>query len=238
MNLHFIHLFSASNCYHYLSHCHLKNIIFPVKRGFTQFYKKITQFSLPGISNICALRNQGLHSIPSYADTLHFMSRSLAEVGCRYIYPRGYNAFPLNIIPKCALIFQTIHHVTYFITNSNKNHFNIKWSVSFANRWQTVSHVNDSMGSYSVGKTRVPLCEGNPPVKGGFPSQRPVTRALTFICFFFLRDAGDLKRHRAHYGITVMRSGTMYHSHWKIRKEIKYSDDMSLFLPRQFFRNC
>ena len=45
-------------------------------------------------------------------------------------------------------------------------------------------------------------CEGNPPVTGGFPSQRPVTRS--FDIFFELRwtngwanngDAGDLRRH-------------------------------------------
>ena len=51
------------------------------------------------------------------------------------------------------------------------------------------------------------LCEGNPPVSGGFPSQRSVTRC--FCAFFDLclnkpgwannRDAGDLRRHRAHY---------------------------------------
>ena len=58
------------------------------------------------------------------------------------------------------------------------------------------------------------LCEGNPLVTGGFPSQRPVTRS--FVVFFDLRlnkpvwannrDAGDLRRHRAHYDVTVMES--------------------------------
>ena len=55
------------------------------------------------------------------------------------------------------------------------------------------------------------LCEGNPPVTGGFPSQRPVTRI--FYVFFDLRgrngwannrDAADLSRHHAHYDVTVM----------------------------------
>ena len=55
------------------------------------------------------------------------------------------------------------------------------------------------------------LCEGNPPVTGGFPSQRPVTRS--FVVFFDMcwtngwadnRDAGDLRRHPAHYDVTVM----------------------------------
>ena len=52
---------------------------------------------------------------------------------------------------------------------------------------------------------------GEPPVTGGFPSQRPVTRS--FEVFFDLplskrwannRDAGDLRRHRAHYDVIVM----------------------------------
>ena len=55
------------------------------------------------------------------------------------------------------------------------------------------------------------LCEENPPVTDWFPSYRPVTRSFDF--FFDLRmnrrlsnnrDAGDLRRIRAHYDITVM----------------------------------
>ena len=55
------------------------------------------------------------------------------------------------------------------------------------------------------------LCAGNPPVTGGFPSQRPVTGALVFslICaptkgWPNNRDADDLRCHRAHYDVTVM----------------------------------
>ena len=55
------------------------------------------------------------------------------------------------------------------------------------------------------------FCEGNPPVTGEFPSQRPVTRS--FDVFFDLcngrannRDGGDLRRHRAHYDVTVMEA--------------------------------
>ena len=58
------------------------------------------------------------------------------------------------------------------------------------------------------------LCVGNSPVTGEFPSQRPVTRS--FDVFFDLclnqqmsklyGDAGDLRRHRAHYDVTVMWS--------------------------------
>ena len=57
------------------------------------------------------------------------------------------------------------------------------------------------------------LCEGNPPVTGEFTSQRAVMR--TFDVFFDLRlkkrlsknnrDAGDLRRHCAHYDVIVMQ---------------------------------
>ena len=49
-------------------------------------------------------------------------------------------------------------------------------------------------------------CVGNSPVTGEFPVQRPV---IFFICTWMNgwvnnREAGDLKRHRAHYNVTVM----------------------------------
>ena len=55
------------------------------------------------------------------------------------------------------------------------------------------------------------ICAGNSPVPGEFPAQRPVTRS--FDVFFHLRlnkrlrnnrKAGDLRRYRAHYDVTVM----------------------------------
>ena len=55
------------------------------------------------------------------------------------------------------------------------------------------------------------ICAGNSPVTGEFPAQRPVTRS--FDVFFDLRlnkrmsnsrDAGDLRRHRAHYDAIIM----------------------------------
>ena len=57
------------------------------------------------------------------------------------------------------------------------------------------------------------LCAGNSPVTGEFPSQRPVM--WSFNMFFDLRlkngrvnnrNAGDLRRHCAHYDVTVMQS--------------------------------
>ena len=57
------------------------------------------------------------------------------------------------------------------------------------------------------------ICAGNSPVPGEFPAQRPVTRS--FDVFFKLicvwingwvnnREAGDLRRYRAHYDVTLM----------------------------------
>ena len=52
------------------------------------------------------------------------------------------------------------------------------------------------------------ICARNSPVTGEFSAQRPVTRS--FDVFFDLRlnervnnrEAGDLRRHRAHYDVT------------------------------------
>ena len=55
------------------------------------------------------------------------------------------------------------------------------------------------------------ICAGNSPVPGEFPTQKPVTRS--FDVFFDLRpingwvnngEAGDLRRHRAHYDVSVV----------------------------------
>ena len=55
------------------------------------------------------------------------------------------------------------------------------------------------------------LCEGNSPVTGEFPLQRLVTQSFDFflLCAWTNglasnRDAGDLRRHRARYDVTVM----------------------------------
>ena len=53
------------------------------------------------------------------------------------------------------------------------------------------------------------LCAGNSPVPDGFPTQRPVTRSFNVFCVWINgwvnnREAGDLRRYRAHYEVTVM----------------------------------
>ena len=54
------------------------------------------------------------------------------------------------------------------------------------------------------------LCEGNPPVTGGSPSQRPLRGSLMFSLISAgtngwanTRDAGGLRRHCAHYDVTL-----------------------------------
>ena len=55
------------------------------------------------------------------------------------------------------------------------------------------------------------ICAGNSTVTGEFPAQWPVTRSfgVFFICALINgwvnnREVGDLKRHRAHYDVTIM----------------------------------
>ena len=55
------------------------------------------------------------------------------------------------------------------------------------------------------------ICAGKSPVPGEFPAQMPVTQSLmfSFICarinvWVNTVEAGDLRRHRAHYGVIVM----------------------------------
>ena len=56
------------------------------------------------------------------------------------------------------------------------------------------------------------ICAGNSLFPGEFPAQRPVTQSfdIFFICVWINgwvnnREAGDLRRHRAHYDVTVMQ---------------------------------
>ena len=55
------------------------------------------------------------------------------------------------------------------------------------------------------------LCEGNPPVTGGFLSQRSETRSFDVFLKGWAnnRDAGDLRRHGAHPDVNVMQMATI-----------------------------
>ena len=78
-----------------------------------------------------------------------------------------------------------------------------------SSKWPTIWWCHQ-METFSASLT---ICAGNSPVNGEFPSQRPVTRALMFyfICAWINgcinnREAGDLRRHRAHYDVIVMET--------------------------------
>ena len=83
------------------------------------------------------------------------------------------------------------------------------------------------------------LCAGNSPVIGEFPTQRPVTRS--FDGFFDLRlnkrlskhrEAADLRRHRAHYDVTVSNCK------WaKFLPLINHALSIWSFLDENFFAN-
>ena len=57
------------------------------------------------------------------------------------------------------------------------------------------------------------LCAGNSPVTCEFPTQRPVARSFDVSLIYVWindwvnnREAGDLRRYRGHYDVTVMSS--------------------------------
>ena len=70
------------------------------------------------------------------------------------------------------------------------------------------------------------LCEGKPPVIGGFPTQRPVTWSfyVFYICTWTNgwannRDASDLRRHGTHYDITVMFDSPAYQEYTTVMRK-------------------
>ena len=109
----------------------------------------------------------------------------------------------------------------YYVTD-------IKARRELKNRgWKGLAWWRHQMETYSA---LLALCAGNSPVTGEFPAERTVTR--TFDVFFELRltkrlsknsrESGDLKRHRAHFDVTVMgwkpqvffAAGSSDHTHY------------------------
>ena len=83
------------------------------------------------------------------------------------------------------------------------------WHQTSSDRVNTRSTMTSSMETFSA---LLVLCEGNSPVPDEFPSRRPVTRSFGSVFFYLClnkrlrKQAGDLRRHRAHYDVTVMRN--------------------------------
>ena len=79
--------------------------------------------------------------------------------------------------------------------------------------------------------TLLALCVGNSPVTGEFPAKRPVTRSFDF--FSDLRwinglinnhEAGDVRRHRAHYDVNVMQGIVLLQGYWEHMVLIRIHD--------------
>ena len=81
-------------------------------------------------------------------------------------------------------------------------------SLQFIWIWRHLTWWRHQMETFSA---LLALCEGNSPMTGEFPWQRPVTRGFDISLIHAwtnnwvnTRDAGHLRRHRAHYDITVI----------------------------------
>ena len=71
----------------------------------------------------------------------------------------------------------------------------------------------------------------NSPASGEFPTQRPVTRSCDVffdLCLNkrFSREAGDLRRYRAHYDVTVMHNIQSYEQLKMISNQIFFTKSM------------
>ena len=84
------------------------------------------------------------------------------------------------------------------------------WTVFLNNDMLLLQH--DDVIKWKYFSALLAICAGNSPVPGEFPAQRAVTRS--FDALFDLhpnkrwvnnRGAGELRHHRAHYDVTVMK---------------------------------
>ena len=85
------------------------------------------------------------------------------------------------------------------------------------------------------------LCEGNPPVTGGFPSQVPVPRSFDvfLICtrtnaWANNRHAGDFRHHRAHYDVTIIDSKLYYRALDRSRVTYPKINHKTIFKTKEF----
>ena len=92
---------------------------------------------------------------------------------------------------------------TYILSHIVSMHSVLPCIILFESWW------HHQMETFSAS---LALCAGNSPVAREFPSQRPVTRSFDVLFDLYLnkrltvnnREAGDLRRYRTHYDVTVM----------------------------------
>ena len=101
----------------------------------------------------------------------------------------------------------------------NFHHCSPSRQRSISQGWFTVQRVGNRMRHLSWWRHQMEtfsallaLYAGDSPVTGEFPVQRPVTRSfdVSLICAWINgwvnnRKSGDLRRHRAHYDVIVLR---------------------------------
>ena len=124
------------------------------------------------------------------------------------LFPRNNILWSINFSFRRGVWIQWIRHEDRF--------YSLNGSMSSNRIWWILESVVLSwwcrqMETFSA---LLALCEGNPPVTGGFPSQRPVMM-WSFDVFLSCtwtngwtnnQDSGDVRSHQAHYGATVMVS--------------------------------
>ena len=103
--------------------------------------------------------------------------------------------------------------------------------------WWTSSRVAGAMWRHKMGtfSALLALCEGNPPVTDGSPHKGQWRWALmiSLICVWTNswannRDGGDLRRHHAHYDVTVMDFRCHMWRHWNA---LLYTGVLGRFVP-------
>ena len=92
--------------------------------------------------------------------------------------------------------------------DSTPNKNNVRVSMAWCHRVNHFPWWRHQLETFSALQA---FCAGNSPVTGEFPAQRPVTRSFDFslMCAWINgsvnnREAGDLRRHRAHYDVIAM----------------------------------
>ena len=126
----------------------------------------------------------------------HIISRSRRE---RLVNPKcsgpWFNMKIQHRKPNVYIRSSYLHNRNFYTGNMASLYCSIPW-------WR------HQMETFSA---LLAISAGNSPVPGEFPTQRPVTRS--FDVYFDLRpnngwvnnrEAGDLRRHRAHYDVIVM----------------------------------
>ena len=77
----------------------------------------------------------------------------------------------------------------------------LRWLFQYK-RYPTITWWRHQMETFSA---LLAICAKNSPVTCEFPAKRPVTRSFSLICAWMnIHEAGDLRRHRAHYDVIVM----------------------------------